>query len=444
MRGGRTRQSACAFSPGVAKCHPLAGYNDRAVTTAPDLSSETAGEHALVQRFWLLVVAGPDAGATLTSSSDRTVIGTYDTCDLVLRDSTVSRFHCEMGTLAGRPFLRDLGSLNGTTVNGVGIVAAHLVSGATIGLGRTQIRFDVGAESLKLALSARTRFGGLAGRSPAMRRAFALLERAAATDQTVVLEGEPGTGRRTAAAAVHAESARRDGPFVAVDCSAVTGERLEAELFGTLDGRAGAFEAARGGTLYLGEIADVPLELQPRLLRALERKESTRLGAVAPTPIDVRVVAGTHRALRTEVNAKRFRSDLYFRLCAQEVRLPPLRERDGDVPVLIADLTERWLGKERAPAVVDVLAEHLGRLEARDFPGNVAELAAALARALEAVPGPRAAAAELPLQVGLAWHLRAEEKRWAAALLARYGDEDSAARAGGIDRLHLRRLLTGR
>ena len=386
---------------------------------APEVSSEAVpvhaeiGEHTLVQRFWLLVVAGPDTGATFASSGDRTNIGTYDTCDLVLHDSTVSRFHCEIAALRGRPLLRDLGSLNGTSVNGVGVVAAHLHSGTTIGLGRTQIRFDVGAEQVKIPVSERNRFGGLAGSSVPMRRLFALLERAAASQQAVLLEGEPGSGKRTAAEGVHKESDRRDGPFVAVDCSAVPGDVLDVELFGT-EGRPGAIEAARGGTLFLAEIADLPLELQPKLLRVLERREVKRGGN--GIPVDLRIVSATHRNLRAEVNAKRFRSDLYYRVAVIEARVPPLRDRLEDLTLLVGDLAERRAGRvEGARLVADGLAARLTR---HGWPGNVRELDGAVARALDgtARPSTGAPAVDLgmPLAAARAAYLDSSERRWAA------------------------------
>src|SRR5262249_15338676 len=169
--------------------------------------------HTLVPRFWLLVVGGPDTGATFTSSSERTVIGTYDTSDLVLHDSTVSRFHCEIEAAGGALVVRDLGSPNGATGNGVPLVAAHLESGATIGAGKSQIRFDVGTEPVKVPLSERRSFGGLAGDGPELRRLFALLERAAATSQAVLLEGPAPLA---AAEAVPQGSARAGAPFRAV------------------------------------------------------------------------------------------------------------------------------------------------------------------------------------------------------------------------------------
>jgi transcriptional regulator with GAF, ATPase, and Fis domain len=417
---------------------------------APDssLGTLTVGtevtEHTLVPRFWLLVVAGPDTGATYASPGDRAIIGTYDTCDLVLHDATVSRFHCEIAPLRGQPSIRDLGSLNGTSVNGVGVVLAHLHSGATIGLGRTQIRFDVGAEQVKVPVVERTRFGTLVGRSLVMRRAFATLERAAAGDATVLVEGEAGTGKRAAAASIHRESARRARPFVVVDCSAVPGDLLAAELFGDGDGP-GALEAARGGTVLLTEVADLPAELQPRLMCALERREVRREAAEVPAPIDVRVVAATQRNLRAEVNAKRFRADLYYRLANLEVRLPPLRDRLEDLDLLVGDLLERHGPAARARAVV--AAELAERLAACAFPGNVNDLARAVDRELlgGAPALEPAIALDLPLVPARAAFVRAQGQRFAAGLLAEHDDDlAAAARAAGVDPSSFRRLLAGR
>jgi transcriptional regulator with PAS, ATPase and Fis domain len=432
-----------------------------------DWSSETLtvrsddGEHTLVQRFWLLVVAGPDTGATYTSAGERTTIGTYDTADLVLHDATVSRFHCEITPLRGRPLLRDLGSLNGTSVNGVAVAAAHLHSGATLSMGRTQIRFDVGAEQVKIPISDKTRFGVMVGRSTAMRRAFALLERAAATDSTVLLEGEVGTGKQAAAESIHRESARRDGPFIVVDCSAIPGDLLESELFGHEKGaligadadraREGAFEAAQGGTIFLDEVGELPLELQPKLLRLLERREVKRVGSTRYTPVDVRVIAATSRNLRAEVNAKRFRSDLYYRLAVLEVRLPPLRERLDDLGVLVGHF---------APSGADAKLggsaelggrsgnELIARLARHTWPGNVRELRDHIERTIGRSDGtapaePPAVDLTQPLYRARDVWLRALERRYAEGQLGRHdNDLGAAARAAGVDRIDFYRLLS--
>jgi DNA-binding NtrC family response regulator len=393
--------------------------------SGPEASSETVsvrvdpGGHTLVPRFWMLVVGGPDTGATFTSQGDLSVIGTHDSCDLVLHDSTVSRFHCEIHSLRGRPVVSDLGSLNGTQVNGVGVSLATLHSGATIAVGRTQIRFDMGSEQVKVPSSERQAFGRLVGRAPVMRRAFALLERAAASDVTVLVAGEAGVGKRTAAAALHRESARRDGPLVFFACERL-GAALEAELLG-------AFAAAAGGTLVLDEVADLPLALQPRLLQALEQRIAS--GG------DVRVVATTRRNLRAEVNAKRFRSDLYHRIAVTEVRLPPLRDHLDDIAVVV----EQAVGAAAARALdVDALA-------ARAWPGNVGELLDAVVRAVPAAAEGPALFLRLPLMIARGFSLRSQGLRWASALLAQHdGDREAAARAAGVDRAHLERLLVGR
>jgi two-component system, NtrC family, response regulator GlrR len=421
--------------------------------------------HTLVQRFWLLVVAGPDSGATFTSNGERTVIGTYDAADLVLHDTTVSRFHCEITPVQGRVLLRDLGSLNGTSVNGVGVLAAVLHSGATITMGRTQVRFDVGAEHINIPVSQRSRFGVMVGKSLALRRAFALLERAAATDSTLLLEGETGTGKEVAAESVHRESARAKGPFVVVDCSAIPGDLLESELFGHEKGsftgavaaREGAFEAAHGGSIFLDEIGELPLELQPKMLRVLERKEVKRVGSSRYNPVDVRVIAATNRNLRAEVNAKKFRSDLYYRLAVLECRLPPLRERLDDLPLLVDHIVDNLRLGDNPEAKNVKSKEFLAHLEGHSWPGNVRELRNYLERCIalhERAPlaadgagpegdgdGPSIDATQ-PLKSARDGWIRSYERRYAEGLLARHGNNvTAAARAAGVDRIHFYRLL---
>ncbi len=213
------------------------------------------GKHALAQRFRLTVVAGPDAGLQRSSDGERMVAGTHESAELRLGDRTVSRFHCELAPVDGRLALRDLGSRNGTFVNGVPVLQAFLPHGALISLGQTQLRFELEREQVQLALSPHTRFGTMVGGSLAMRRAFALLERAAAGDATVLLAGETGTGKEAAAESIHHESARRDKPFIVVDCGAIPSGLLESELFGhekgsftgAVSAREGAFLAAQGG-----------------------------------------------------------------------------------------------------------------------------------------------------------------------------------------------------
>jgi DNA-binding NtrC family response regulator len=343
-----------------------------------------------VQRFRLWVQSGADAGVNHASSGDRVVIGTHESADLVLHDDTVSRFHCEICLVDGKPTVRDLGSRNGTLLDGVSILAAHPRPGSSLALGRTEIRFELHRDPVRLPLSDRDRFGRMVGAGVAMRRAFALLERAAGSDATVLLEGETGTGKEVAAESIHLESARSKGPFVVVDCAAIPEALLESELFGHEKGsftgagaaREGAFEAASGGTIFLDEIGELGLDLQPRLLRALERRQVKRVGGNKYVGVDVRVVAATNRNLRREVNERRFRPDLYYRLAVVEVRLPSLRERREDLPRLVENILE-GLGAT-APAVRASLQqpELIAELGRHEWPGNVRELRNYLERCL--------------------------------------------------------------
>jgi DNA-binding NtrC family response regulator len=296
-----------------------------------------------------------------------------------------------------------------------------------------------------------------------MRRAFALLERAATSDATVLLEGETGTGKEVAAESIHMESARRDGPFVVVDCAAIPQELLESELFGhekgsftgAMSAREGAFEAASGGTIFLDEIGELGLDLQPRLLRVLERKQVKKVGSNRYVPVDVRVVAATNRNLWREVNERRFRSDLYYRLAVVEVRLPPLRERREDLAKLVEHLlsTLGAAGSEGATSLVT--DSFLAELARHEWHGNVRELRNYLERCLalrerlplgqDAVDAP--AHGDLPdvnqpLKIARERWTRILERRYVEAVLARHGGNvAAAAREAGVDRMHFYRLL---
>jgi two-component system response regulator GlrR len=423
------------------------------------------GRHALVQRVRLRVETGPDAGSEVSSRGTRIVIGGDESADLTLRDPAVSRFHCDVVVAGNRVRIRDLGSRNGTTVDGVTVTDAMLHPGAVLSLGRSRVRVDLGGDVVRVPLSEGHRFGVMVGRSTPMRAVFSLLERAAASSATVLLTGETGTGKEAAAESLHLASPRRDGPFIVVDCGAIPPNLLEAELFGHEKGaftgatsaRMGAFEAASGGTIFLDEIGELAADLQPKLLRALERREVKRIGANAHTTVDVRVVAATHRDLRAEVNAKQFRADLYYRLAVVEVTLPPLRERADDLALviehLLAHATEAQRTELMAPAFVAHLAEHR-------WPGNVRELrnylerCVALGVELARVPAATGAtgtesagAAEIidastPLRVAREAATRRFEREYLADLLRRHGDNlTAAARAAAVDRAHLYRLL---
>jgi DNA-binding NtrC family response regulator len=261
------------------------------------------------------------------------------------------------------------------------------------------------AEGLKERLAEAPDFHGLLGTSPAMRQACALLAQGAARDFTVLLTGETGTGKELAARAVHAESARKAGPFVAVNCGALPAELVESELFGHARGaftgataaKAGLFEEASGGTLFLDEIGDLPLAVQVKLNRALQEKEVRRVGTTTPVKVDVRVVAATHRDLQAEVAAGRFREDLFYRLNVFTVRMPALRERREDIALLAMHFLAR-----AGRALEGFTPEALRALTGFAWPGNVRQLENAVARAVAVTQGPRIQLEDLPPELGRA------------------------------------------
>ncbi len=428
-----------------------------------EVAPSDAARRMLVRQFRLRIIAGPDTGAVHVSQGARMVIGTDESADVRLSDRTVSRFHCEISHSDGMVVLRDPGSRNGTLIDGVPVFHAALCDRAVISVGRTQLRVEIGPEHIKIPLSERERFGTMAGRAPSMRALFAMLERVAASDATVLVEGETGTGKEAVAESIHRESPRNKGPFIVVDCGAVPHDLLESELFGHEKGsftgavnrREGALEAASGGTLFLDEIGELSNDLQPKLLRALERREIKRVGTNQYLPIDVRVVAATNRNLRAEVNAKRFRPDLFYRLAVVQVHLPPLRERPEDLPLLVEHILKSLGANEhpeadalRTPAFLEELARHA-------WPGNVRELRNYLERCLalrERQPLNMESGSTEQAGVPIASHrpLREAREQWTAYCERRYlddvlsasgGNVTAAARAAGVDRIHFYRLL---
>ena len=375
---------------------------------------------------------------------------------------TVSRFHCELVADAQTVRVRDLASSNGTIVDGVWVHEATLRSGQTLRLGNTELRFlsDDGEETA-LASTTTTRFGTLCGTSERMRAVLAQLERVAGSNVSVLLEGETGTGKGAAAEAIHAGSPRATRPFVVIDASAIPATLLESELFGhergaftgAVGSRPGAFEQADGGTLFLDEMGELPLELQPKLLRALEQRTIKRIGGSRTYQCDVRIVAATNRELRTEVNAGRFRADLYYRLAVVSITMPSLRERLEDLPVIVEHLltTMGASSDERARATS---AQFFDRARAAAWPGNVRELRNYLERYL--VLGdevePASSDGEAPREradLGLAIYAEARraaieefERGYVRRLLdAHAGNVAAAAAAARVHKVHLYRVM---
>ena len=432
---------------------------------------ENDGPVLVEHKLSLVVTEGPDIGQSCRVEGARLVVGSSPTADLSLSDRTVSRQHLEIRAEERGYVLSDLGSTNGTFVGEARVTEAVIAPGARIQLGESEIVFEPKQKWVRLGKAEVDAFGPLVGRSPAMRRVFAALERIAKTRLSVVVEGETGTGKELVARTLHAKSDRATGPFVVVDCGAISESLAESELFGHEKGaftgadraRPGAFELAHGGTIFLDEIGELPLDLQPKLLRAIERREVKRLGAAQPIDVDVRVICATHRSLARMQSEGRFREDLYYRVAEVVVELPPLRERPVDIEPIARRILEdesRQIGREvtLAPDALDALGAH-------GFPGNVRELrnvirrAAALcdAHALDAsalglappssptaesVPGDSLVDATLPLKDARdRWNGVLEQQYLRRLLEAAGGDLERAARTAGVHPKSLQRLL---
>ncbi|MEJ7732673.1 MAG: sigma 54-interacting transcriptional regulator [Polyangiaceae bacterium] len=343
-------------------------------------------------RFSLTVREGPDEGARFeldASAPSAFLLGQSLVCSIRLSDPEVSRRHASLdvcdgsGRGRGRVRIRDLGSTNGTFVEGVAVLDAFVDAGEQIRVGGTTLRLERTATDAPPPPRV-SGFGRVLGASPEMRRLYPLAQRLARSLLPVVIEGETGTGKEIFAEALHDASDRAAGPYVVFDCTAVPPSLVEAELFGHERGaftgadvtRKGVFEQAHGGTLLIDEIGDLDLALQPKLLRAIERAEIRRLGASQAVRVNVRVLAATRRDLDREVQAGRFRDDLFHRLAVARLELPPLRERHGDVPLLAQSFWAEFGGPAEVPA------ELLRRWDEEPWPGNVRELRNAVARHL--------------------------------------------------------------
>jgi DNA-binding NtrC family response regulator len=310
-------------------------------------------------------------------------MGQSPVCDLRLTDPQVSRRHLALELVGTRVRLRDLGSTNGTFVDRVRVVDAYLEGGEVLRLGSMVFRVEALARPARSKLSTLTAFGGLLGASREMRRLYPLCERLASSTVPVIIEGETGTGKEVLAEALHECGPRAAGPFVVFDCTAVPSSLVESELFGHERGaftgassaRAGVFEQASGGTLFIDEIGDLDLQLQSKLLRAVERCEIRRVGGSRWIHPDTRILCATRRDLDREVQEGRFRDDLLHRLSVGRIELPPLRARTGDVPLLV-DHFCRELGADAS----DLPKALLARWSDDAWPGNVRELRNAVAR----------------------------------------------------------------
>ncbi|HEY5240404.1 MAG TPA: sigma 54-interacting transcriptional regulator [Polyangiaceae bacterium] len=407
----------------------------------------------------VMVLSGSAKGTT-KALGEKLRIGKAPDNDLVLSDDTVSRAHCELTRIDAGVRVRDLGSTNGTKVGGARISEAIVQPGAVLKVGEVEIALRPSVRHAEVLPSDKKWFGAAIGQSLAMRTIFGVLERIAKTEATVLLEGETGTGKDVLARALWTESARAEGPFVVVDCGAVSYSLLESELFGHERGaftgavaaRQGAFEMAEGGTVFLDEIGELPLDVQPKLLRVLETREFRRVGGNKTLKSDVRVIAATKRNLLREVQAGKFREDLYFRLAVVPITVPSLRARRDDIPMLVSHILKASGGG------LEVSDESLQGLIAHDWPGNIRELRNVLDRAIymaRATGETTLSIVSLPMSGtggGDVFHFepgksyretRAKydtefEKRYVRWLLARHaGNVSAAAREAKMDRKHL-------
>ncbi len=336
----------------------------------------------------LLVIDGPSRGARVRVQGGAAKVGSADGSSLRLADRAVSRLHCELEVKADTIALRDLGSTNGTFVGEVRVRDADVGIGAVVHCGSSAFRIDAVDEPAFVAISDKTSFGDLVGGSLEMRQAYAVLERVAKTDTTLLIQGETGTGKDVAARALHENSTRSAGPFVPVDCGAIPENLFESELFGHVRGaftgavqnRAGAFEEATGGTLFLDEIGEMPLAMQAKLLRAIESRRIRRVGDSKEKDVDVRIVCATNRRLAQMVNEGSFREDLYYRLAVVEVTLPPLRARRDDIPAIAQHLHAKLMRSRGVASPQPLPPEVIESLRTRPWPGNVRELRNAIER----------------------------------------------------------------
>jgi len=391
---------------------------------------------ARIQRAVLLVLSGPDSGRQAVLESGKLVIGSAPTAGFALKDRSVSKRHAEVMLSAGHYLVKDLGSTNGSFLNGNRIREAYLNPGDVLTLGTCQLRFEPRVDEVKIPPSVRDRFGPVYGAGPLMRQLFGVLERIAPTETTVLLHGESGTGKDLFARAIHAASARASGPFQVFDCSATVADLIAADLFGHLEGaftgaqrhRQGAFEAAAGGTLFLDEIGELPLDLQPKLLRALEAREVRPLGGNAAVKTNVRVVAATHRDLFRMVREGTFREDLYYRLAVVKLDIPALRLRREDLPGLIRELAQSIPGRH-GPG--ELTAEALAVLAAQSWPGNVRELRNLLERTMALSDGSTIDAKDLMLANAAAAPGQPELAGHTLEQIERIAIEQTLARTGG-------------
>ena len=449
------------------KSRPTA-YPERAehIQTVRQLSSAVA-----IPRLELIVEreSGTPGRRVVELEGDALRLGSHPSNDLVLQDPLVSRFHCQLHRSETGWSLSDSGSLNGTGIDGIRVRDADLPGPIChLELGQSVVRVRELRTEAVAEVPTWSSFGELHGESLVMRRLFGVLNKVAHSDSTVLLEGDSGTGKELAATEIVRRGSRSEKPFYIIDCGSIAPSVIESELFGHARGaftgadrmRVGAFEAAGGGTVFLDEIGELPLDMQPKLLRALEAREIRRMGENDARKIDVRVIAATNRRLESEVNSGRFREDLYFRLSVVRIVMPPLRKRLEDLGLLVRVLLRSMNAESSLHLFTSDVLEQLARY---DWPGNVRELrnyvertvvlenagAPRSADQLSFVPPPRPGGEladkpdlSVPFKLAKDSAVAEFETRYLSALLqAAGGNVSRAARMAKMDRMYLYRLL---
>ncbi len=348
------------------------------------LSDRNGPRSLILQKSRLAILSGEREGEAIVVDRPVFSLGAGSGNDLVLPDRFLSRNHCEIENSEAGYILRDLDSTNGTYLQGIRIREAFLPRGAEIRIGNTRLSFNPLPETRQFELSRSNHFGNVIGNSVPMRRIFHVLETFAPSDTSILIEGETGTGKEVLAEAIHANSRRSKQPFIVIDCGALSNNLVESELFGHTRGaftgatsdRIGAFEQADGGTVFLDEIGELSAEIQPKLLRVLEKREVRRLGTNLFHRINVRILSATNRRLESAVNNGKFREDLFYRLAMMKVEMPPLRKRREDISVLIDHFINECDTVTDHEALKQKFSSGMIRdyIERHAWPGNVREL----------------------------------------------------------------------
>ncbi len=456
----------------------MTDYGDNPALRTVFVDSRASKRH--LRKARLRVVSGPDAGREIEIGKASAYVGRSKVNDLVMADKSISGTHFEIAVEEGGYLLRDLGSTNGVTADGLRLREAYLKPGCSFSAGNSKFTFEPSDDVVEIPLSDQDRFGDIIGRSVVMREIFATLEKVAPSDLTVLVQGETGTGKERVASSIHKTSRRKRRPFVVLDCSSIPRDLMESTVFGHEKGsftgavsqHKGAFEQANGGTIFMDEIGELDINLQPKLLRVLENRELKRVGGDKTIRVDVRVVAATNRDLRKMVADGGFREDLYFRLSVIQLMLPPLRDRQDDIELLsnffLDDFRSRHPDGKRHKLSDDARA----LMASHTWPGNVRELKNVMERAvslsdteligrsdLHLTGSPRslppasrpdsgATGGSYTVDTDVSYKdakqevLDAFELAYMGKLIAAHkGNISQAARAAGLTRYHLRELL---